>query len=93
MALGFTWDPAKSAANVRKHGVSFEDASTAFGDPHSITVADPLHSAAETRFALIGSTSRGLIVIVSHTERNDTIRIISARKATRRERATYEEDQ
>ena len=92
MALGFTWDPAKSAANVRKHGVSFEDASTAFGDPHSITVPDPLHSEAESRFALVGSTSRGLIVIVSHTERNDTIRIISARKATRRERATYEED-
>ncbi len=93
MALGFTWDPAKAAANVRKHGVSFEGASTAFGDPQSITVPDPLDSVAESRFALIGSTSRGLIVIVSHTERNDTIRIISARRATRRERATYEEDQ
>ena len=93
MALGFTWNAAKSAANVRKHGISFEDASTAFGDPHSITVPDPLHSAAESRFALIGATKRGLIVIVSHTERNDTVRIISARKATRHERATYEEDQ
>ena len=93
MALGFTWDPAKSAANLRKHGVSFEDASTAFGDPYSITVPDPLHSATENRFALIGATKRGPIVIVSHTERNDTIRIISARKATRHERATYDDDQ
>lgn len=72
MALGFTWDVAKSAANLRKHGVSFEDASTAFSDPHSITVPDPLHSAAESRFALIGATKRGLIVIVSHTERYDS---------------------
>ena len=92
MTLGFTWDPTKAAANLRKHGVSFEDASTAFGDPHSVTIADPDHSAAEHRYTLIGATKRNLLVVVSHTERHDTIRIISARKATRFERATYEED-
>ncbi len=93
MALRFAWDPAKAAANLRKHGVSFEDATTAFGDPHSLTVPDPDHSAAESRFTLIGTSKLGLIVVVSHTERGNTIRIISARKATRHERATYEEDQ
>ncbi len=93
MALRFAWDPAKAAANLRKHGVSFEDATTAFGDPHSLTVPDPDHSTAESRFTLIGTSKLGLIVVVSHTERGDTIRIISARKATRHERATYEEDQ
>ena len=93
MALGFTWDPTKAAANLRKHGVSFEDGSTAFADPHSVTIADPDHSTVEHRFTLVGATNRGLLVVVSHTERHDTIRIICARKATRSERATYEEDQ
>ena len=92
MALEFRWDLRKAASNLRKHGVLFEDAATAFGDPHSITIPDPDHSAAERRFTLIGMTRRGLVVVVSHTERGDTIRIISARKATRSERASYEED-
>ena len=92
MALAFTWDPKKAAANLHKHGVSFEDASTALADPHSVTIADPDHSTLEHRFTLIGATKRNLIVVVSHTERIDTIRIISARKATRRERVSYEED-
>ena len=93
MGLGFTWDPAKAAANLRKHGVSFEEAATAFGDPHSITIPDPDHSAAERRFILIGASDRDVLVVVSHTERGETIRIISARRATRHERAFYEEDQ
>jgi len=93
MALAFTWDPKKAAANLRKHRVSFGDASTAFADPHSVTIADPDHSTVEHRFTLIGATKRSFIVVVSHTERTDTIRIISARKATRHERATYEEDE
>ena len=92
MALEFRWDLRKAARNLRKHGVSFEHAATAFGDPHSITIVDPDHSAAEHRFTLIGMTRRRLVVVVSHTERGDTIRIISARKATRSERASYEED-
>jgi len=92
MALEFRWDPEKAAANLRKHNVSFEDAATAFGDPHSITIPDPDHSSAEHRLLLIGTTKRSLLVVVAHTERGDTIRIISARRATRSERATYEEE-
>ncbi|MDZ4675730.1 MAG: BrnT family toxin [Gemmatimonadota bacterium] len=91
MALQFAWDPGKAAANLSRHGVSFEEASTAFGDPHSITIPDPEHSQSEQRFILIGASLQGLLVIVSHAERGDTIRIISARRATRTERRTYEE--
>jgi len=93
MALEFRWDPTKAAANLRKHRVSFEEAATAFADPHSITISDPDHSVGEHRFTLVGATTRGLLVVVAHTERGDTIRIISARRANRAERAIYEEDQ
>lgn len=91
MALLFTWDPEKAASNLRRHGVSFEEAATAFGDPHSITIPDPDHSRSESRSILLGTSRQGLLVIVSHTERGETIRIISARRATRIERRTYEE--
>ncbi len=91
MGLVFEWDPEKATANLAKHRVSFEDAATTFGDPLSITVPDPDHSVGEHRFVIVGRTHSGRMVVVAHTERNDHIRIISARLATRRERKAYED--
>jgi len=88
----FSWDPRKAAANLRKHGVGFPGALTAFADPLSITVPDPTHSRREERFLLLGVTSRGRLLVVAHTELPDQIRIINARPATRAERETYEKD-
>lgn len=93
MGLRFSWDPRKAAANLRKHGVSFAEASTAFADPLSITVGDPDHSRDEHRFVLIGRSTRERILVVIHAERGESdIRLISARLASRQERRTYEED-
>jgi len=86
----FDWDPLKAARNVLKHGVSFDEAATAFGDLRSIELSDREHSVGEERFLLIGRTAQGLLVVVVHTERGENIRIISARKATWRERWAYE---
>ena len=91
MSLIFEWDKRKAAANLKKHGVSFEEAATVFGDPLSITIEDPDHSEDETRFVIIGQSYQGRTIIVAHAERGDNIRIISARLATRRERQAYEE--
>lgn len=92
MGLRFTWDDRKAAANLRKHGVSFAEAATAFGDPLSITVRDPDHSEAEERFVLIGLSESQRHLVVVHLERaRDEYRLISARPATRRERRQYEE--
>ena len=92
MALRFSWDPRKAASNLRKHGVSFEEAVTAFGDPLSLTIPDPLHSESEDRFVLLGLSANSRLLVVVHAERgDDDIRIISARLATRRERIQYEE--
>jgi len=91
MALRFAWDARKAAANLRKHGVSFAEAVTAFEDPLSVTVPDPDHSAVEERFVLIGRSHQQHLVVVAHVERDETIRIISARPASRLERLTYEE--
>ena len=91
MALKFEWDGTKAGANARKHGVRFEEAATAFGDSLSVTVSDPGHSLDEDRFLLLGMTRRNRLVVVSHTERADTIRLISARVATAKERKGYEE--
>lgn len=92
MALRFSWDPRKAASNLRKHGVSFEEAVTAFGDPLSITIQDPLHSESEDRFVLLGLSANSRLLVVVHAERgDDDIRIISARLASRRERTQYEE--
>jgi uncharacterized DUF497 family protein len=91
MALSFEWDPRKAAANVRKHRLSFEEARTAFAEPLGRVVDDPRHSTYEEREVLIGRTDRGRLVAVMFTERGDTVRIISARHATRRERMNYEE--
>lgn len=73
------------------HGVSFEEASTTFGDLSSLTIYDPLHSENEDRFIVIGNSNRGRLLVVVHTEREDRIRMISARPATRNERRQYEE--
>jgi uncharacterized protein len=91
MALRFSWDPRKAAANLRKHGVAFEEACTAFGDPLSITVPDPEHSADEERFVLIGVSRQQRLLVVVHGERSEQeVRLISARLANRRERRDYE---
>ncbi len=91
--LRFVWDSDKAGANLRKHGVDFQEAATAFSDPLSITVGDPEHSLREERWLLLGQSVAGRLLVVAHTELGDEIRIISARPATRRERTTYEEDQ
>jgi uncharacterized DUF497 family protein len=88
----FEWDPDKAAKNLQKHGISFEDAASVFGDPFAGTIPDPLHSTGEARFATIGTTSGQRLVVVVHTERKDRIRIISARPATRAEKKKHEED-
>jgi uncharacterized DUF497 family protein len=88
--LQFEWDPDKAAANLSKHGVAFEEAATVFGDSLSLTAYDPDHSADEHRYITMGTSVDGRLLIVSHTDRGDRIRIISARKATPRERKAYE---
>lgn len=90
MGLQIEWDPGKAASNLRKHRVSFEEASTAFADPLSLTIPDPGHSESEERCILLGVATSGRLLVVVHTEREDSIRIISARKATKRERVQYE---
>ena len=91
MGLVFQWDHEKAKQNFAKHRVSFEDASTAFADPLSITIPDPEHSRGEDRYILIGETFKGKLTVVCHTERGSRIRIISARLASMHERRTYEE--
>jgi uncharacterized DUF497 family protein len=90
MGLTFTWDAGKASANLEIHGVSFSEAATCFGDPLSLTIGDPLHSKEEDRFVLIGQSFSGRLLVVVHSERSGSIRIISAREATRRERRDYE---
>jgi uncharacterized protein len=87
----FEWDPQKAAANVKRRRVSFSEAASVLEDPLSTTYPDEAHSEAETRFLTIGASHRGRVLVVAHTERNDTIRIISARRAMRREREFYEQ--
>ena len=92
MAIEFEWDPRKAEQNLKDHdGVSFDEATTVFPDTFSITIADPDHSDSEDRFVDIGLSHRGRLLVVSYTERGDRIRIISARRATRAERKSYEE--
>lgn len=90
--LKFEWDAAKAHTNLRKHGVSFEQTATVFGDPFAYTFNDPDHSMREARFITIGQSVDQLLVVVAHAERGRAIRIISARKATRHERSIYEQD-
>ena len=91
MTLRFEWDPAKAAGNLVKHGVWFEEASTVFADPLGRIADDPRHSTEEPRFVLLGQSERQRLLAVMYTERADTIRLISARGATPRERRAYEE--
>ncbi len=90
MGLEFQWDTRKAEENLRKHRVSFQEASTVFSDFLSLTIPDPLHSEAEERLVIIGNSEKQRLLVVVHTERGDVIRIISARKATPYERNTYE---
>ena len=89
--MQFEWDPAKDATNIKKHRVGFREAVTALADPLSTTFPDEPHSSEEARFVTIGASARGRLLVVAHTERGDCIRIISARRATRRERGFYED--
>ncbi len=88
--MEFEWDRKKAQRNLRKHRVSFDEAVTVFYDPLSATVDDPDHSVGERRLITIGYSSRGWLLVVSHTERGSAVRIISARSATRRERKRHE---
>jgi len=90
--MEFEWDPIKAENNLKKHGVSFKEAATVFGNSLSITYPDPDHSIDEYRFITIGSSNDGILLIVSHTDRDERIRIISAREATRQEKKFYEEE-
>ena len=89
--MKFEWDENKAAANLRKHGVSFAEASTAFADDLSLTGNDPDHSHGEHRLITFGVSSAGRLLVISHMERAGHIRIISARPATRAERKLYEQ--
>jgi uncharacterized protein len=91
MSLEFEWDKDKAKRNLKKHGVSFEEASSTFGDPLALTIPDPLHSEEEDRFVNLGESGRRRLLVVVFTDRGDRIRIISARLATPRERKDYEE--
>ena len=89
--MRFEWDGKKARRNLKKYKVSFEEAATVFGDLLSLTIEDPLHSEDEKRFVIIGESNKGRLLVVVHTERGDTIRILSARPATPHERHDYEE--
>ncbi len=90
MPLTFEWDPLKARSNLAKHRVGFEEASTVFGDPLSLTIPDPEHSETEKRYVTMGIAFTGKLLVVVHTDRSNNIRIISARRASRRERKSYE---
>lgn len=91
VGIGFEWNSDKAARNLRKHGVTFEEAATVFRDGLSVTVPDPDHSIEEERFITVGMSSQNRPLIVAHADRGDCIRIISARELTPRERRQYEE--
>ena len=86
----FEWDKDKAHTNLRKHGVSFDEGVTVFNDPHLATIADPDHSNDEERFIALGFSARGRLLVVVYTERQDSTRIISCRKATAAEQNTYD---
>jgi len=90
--MRFEWNPKKAAANLKKHGVTFQEAATVFGDPLAITFQDPDHSMDEERQMTFGQSLQKRFIVVSHTERKERTRIISARLMDRKERVIYEED-
>ena len=89
--MRFEWDPRKAAANLRKHRISFEEATTALRDNLAVTGRDPDHSTGETRYITFGVSSPARLLVVVHSERGGLVRIISARIATKSERKIYEE--
>ncbi len=91
MPFSFEWDPAKARSNLAKHGVAFGAALAVFEDRRSLTIPDPRHSLAEKRQVILGRSAAGHLWVVVFTERGDTLRIISARRASRKERRIYEE--
>ena len=90
--MEFEWNSNKATSNLAKHNVSFHEASTVFGDPLAFTFPDPDHSYDETRYITIGESIQGRLLIISHTDLEQRIRIISARRLTRQERKIYEND-
>lgn len=90
--MNFEWDRDKAAFNLEQHGVAFDEAASAFADPLSSTILDPDHSDDESRFVLVGEAFSGRLLVVVHTDRGESIRLISARLATRRERRQYEQE-
>ncbi|HEX9422492.1 MAG TPA: BrnT family toxin [Pyrinomonadaceae bacterium] len=90
--MEFEWDRKKAENNLKLHGVSFDEAMTVFDDPLFLTFADPDHSEEEQRFMIMGESSNGKLLVVAHAKRSQVTRLISARKATRKERKSYEED-
>jgi uncharacterized DUF497 family protein len=88
--MRFTWDPGKERRNKQAHGIGFQEATSVFGDALAVTVPDADHSVGEERSLTLGQSSSGRLLVVCHTEQGDTIRIISARPATARERKDYE---
>jgi uncharacterized protein len=88
--MEFEWDKDKAHSNAGKHGVTFAEAMTVFGDPLEVTIADPDHSEGEARFLSLGRSEQGRLLVVSYTERGGRLRLISARKAEPSERKTYE---
>jgi uncharacterized DUF497 family protein len=92
MKSGFEWNDGKARTNLRKHGVSFEEAVSVFADWFQITRPDPQHSTNEERFVTIGMSTRSRLLVVIHTDRADEVRIISARQASRLEKEIYEEE-
>ena len=89
--MEFAWDSRKAERNLSKHGVSFQEAASVFGDPLALTFFDPDHSDDEDRFLTFGHSAAGRLLVVSHADRDDATRIISARQATRKELRAYEE--
>jgi uncharacterized protein len=90
VALSFEWDARKSAENLKKHGVSFQEAESVFGDPLGRITTDPRHSIDEERYVLLGRSTMSRMLVVMFTERGEAIRLISAREASPRERRDYE---
>jgi uncharacterized DUF497 family protein len=88
--MKFVWDPVKAETNRRKHGVSFDEAATVFGDPLAGIFPDPDHSIGEARFITISLSAAGRLLVIAHSEDRGTVRIISARPATTHERKAYE---
>jgi uncharacterized protein len=88
--MEFEWNPEKAAINLKKHNLSFQEAATVFDDSLSVTFPDPDHSIGESRYVIIGMSRSGQLLVVSHTDRENRTRIISARRATRQERRFYE---